>query len=473
MCSCPKGEDDITIKFRTKRYRFKMNGIRTIKNRKSIRTIKGTGQISKIVSISLALFLLFICLPQIQAIADSNKKVSEQSKEKDTRKKTSKKKGMGNLKSPGEKKLNQKKVKKDDSSEKKKKELGKEKKRVEWIGKTLEYGIQKERKDALDQILTIKNKGIRKKLESKLIEIIRDEINPEVKTKAITVAGQLELKEALPELIASLNDKTDDVKVASVYAIKKIHDISATELLVKKLKEQDLSENSTLVEALIDTLGKFKAAQLGNFAIKSIKNNKTSKNIRVSLVLFLGRIEASESKDFLIKLLKDNDEDQQIRAYAASSLAHLGAKDAAKEINDIIQQIESYPFKKKKRHYTLYIHCIAALTKLGDEKAFPRLINSLRSDNAMVRLKAIKLIKEIKSKRTIDILKYKMKHDPNPKIQKAAKEALRELEVDVDRESDDKGKKREPAKRVRKKANKRDAPPKTLQKNKKGLKSKT
>ena len=428
------------------RYQFKINGMRSITNPQKITAIRGIGKISRIAGISLVLLLLFACLPRNQAAA-SHKKTSEQLRGKDSRTKASAKKRERDLKTPGVKK-NQGKAKQDDSSAKKKKDLEREKKSAEWIEKTLEYGIQKERKDALDRMLTIKNKGIREKLDSKLIEIIRDEINPEVKTKAITVAGQLKLKESIPELIKSLNDKTDDVQVASVYAIKKIHDITATEILVKKLKEQELSENSRLVEALIDTLGKFKAVQLDNFAIESIKNNKTRKNIRVSLILLLGRIGAGKSKDFLISLLKDNDEDQQVRAYAASSLAQLGAREAAKEINDIIQQIESYSFKKKKRNYTLYIHCIAALTKLGDEKAFPRLINSLRSDNAMVRLKAIKLIKEIKNKRTIDILKYKMKHDPNPKIQKAAKEALRELEVDVDGESDDKGKKREPAKRV-------------------------
>ncbi len=42
------------------------------------------------------------------------------------------------------------------------------------------------------------------------------------------------------------------------------------------------------------------------------------------------------------------------------------------------------------------------------------------------------MMKELKDKRTIDILKYKMKYDPSPKVQKAAKEALKEMGEQVD-----------------------------------------
>jgi hypothetical protein len=49
-----------------------------------------------------------------------------------------------------------------------------------------------------------------------------------------------------------------------------------------------------------------------------------------------------------------------------------------------------------------------------------------------VRLQAVKLIKDLKDKRTIDILKYKVKHDPSPKVQKAAREALEAMDIKID-----------------------------------------
>ncbi|HPB81188.1 MAG TPA: HEAT repeat domain-containing protein, partial [Spirochaetota bacterium] len=63
---------------------------------------------------------------------------------------------------------------------------------------------------------------------------------------------------------------------------------------------------------------------------------------------------------------------------------------------------------------------------------YPRLVNSARSNNPSVRLQAVRLLKEIKGKRTIDILKYKMKYDPSPRVQSEAKKALKELGVELD-----------------------------------------
>ena len=77
---------------------------------------------------------------------------------------------------------------------------------------------------------------------------------------------------------------------------------------------------------------------------------------------------------------------------------------------------------------------LSASSKLGDPEAVPKLIHSLRSNSSEVRLKAVALIKEFKDKRTIDILKYKMKYDQNAKVRSEAKKALEELGVNVNDE---------------------------------------
>jgi HEAT repeat protein len=69
---------------------------------------------------------------------------------------------------------------------------------------------------------------------------------------------------------------------------------------------------------------------------------------------------------------------------------------------------------------------VTALVELGDTDSIPLLMNSIRSDNAEVRYKAVNLIKEFNDERTIDILKYKMKNDPSGKVRKAARKALEE-----------------------------------------------
>ncbi|MBN2403789.1 MAG: HEAT repeat domain-containing protein [Spirochaetes bacterium] len=320
------------------------------------------------------------------------------------------------------------------------KEYAAEKKKAEWIITTIESGTHKDRKSAINQILTIKDKNLKKNLGEKLIEVIQNEVELEVKVKAITVSGEIKTKEAIPVLITSLDDETDDVKVAAVYAIKRIGDISTKANLITKIKEQKLENTTNFIEALIDTLGEFKATELSGFASESIKSTKTHQIIRELFVLFLGKIESKEPKDTLLELLKDEDENEQIRAFAANSLGNLQITEAIPDIEKVVKTIDSYSFNKKKKYNNLYIYCVSALAKLGYENAFPLFLNMLRSDNAVVRLKAVSLVKGINDKRTIDILKYKMNYDPSPKVQSAAKDALKELGVDVESVNKDKTK---------------------------------
>lgn len=396
----------------------------------------------------LSIFLLFCFINNQQIHATSNKNSNkiknvrkDKQKEIETVNKKTSTSGKENIKEKhsnslktNEKKIKEKKANKNEveASKQTKQALEKEKKLAKWIEKTIDYSIHKERKRAINYILTIKNENLKIRLEKKLVSIIKNELDFGVKIKAITVAGELELKEAVPEIKKSLDDESEDVKISAIYALKKIGDLSVKPDLIKKLKEQDLDKNSTYTEALIDTLGKFKAVELQSYAIDSIMSDKTTKNLRELFVLFLGRIGSKDSKDSLIQLLKDDGEDQQIRAFAANSLASLDVKEAAKDIDEIITTIESYSFKKKKKYNSLYLYCLAALAKLGDEQATPRLMNSLKSDNAVVRARSIKLLKELADKRAIDILKYKMEYDPSPKVQKAAKEALEEMGVDTE-----------------------------------------
>lgn len=310
----------------------------------------------------------------------------------------------------------------------------KEKKKAEWIKKVIDYDIHRERARAIDEILTIKNESLRAELEEKLIHIIENEINADVKIKAITVAGELKLKDAVPGLIKSLDDETDDIRINAVYSMKKIGDTSAKPVLIEKLREQDLSENSTYIIALLETLGEFKAVELQKEAVQWIENTETTKNNRELLVIFLGKTGSKDSKDLLLKLLTSEDEDVDVRALAANSLAKLDLAETSGAINDTVKKIESYPFKKRTRYYKLYIYCIGALARLGDESALPRLMDSLRSNNASVRLYAIKLLREFKDKRTIDILKHKVKYDPSVKVRHEAGDALREIEANIEKE---------------------------------------
>ncbi|MCU0821769.1 MAG: HEAT repeat domain-containing protein [Spirochaetes bacterium] len=312
-----------------------------------------------------------------------------------------------------------------------KNKFDKEDQKAEWIEKTIDFDIHSERERAINEILTIKDENLKKKLETKLVNIIETETNIDVKNKAINVVGELKTKDAVTILTKCLNDESMDIRISAVYAIGKINDISAKPTLIEKFKEQDFAKNSNYTVAIIDTLGDMKTTDVQKEAVAIIIDNTTTKNNREQLVIFLGKIGSKDSKDALVNLLSDEAEDAGIRSLAANSLAKLQIKESAAVINDTVKKIESLPFKKRTQYYKLYIYCIGALARLGDESAIPRLIDSARSNNTSVRLFAIKLMKEIKDKRTIDILKHKAKYDTSMKVQKAASEAVTAIEDEI------------------------------------------
>ncbi|HSV97522.1 MAG TPA: HEAT repeat domain-containing protein [Spirochaetota bacterium] len=336
-----------------------------------------------------------------------------------------------NSKTPATVKKAEKPVETAEQKERKQKErqAENERKRAEWIEKTILYGINKDRREAINMILGIRDEALKRRLGDGLADVIRNETDPEVRAKAITVAGDLKNNTTAPAMMEALDSDSEDVQIAAINSLKNLKYAPARSVLAEKLKARNLSKDSNLTESLINAMGEFEAGELAEFAKTAIKDTKTTRSIRGSLTLFMGKLGSAAPKDFLVELLKDEDEDRDVRGYAANALARLNAKDKTKDIDAVIATIESYPFQKRKEHYTLYIYCVAALAKLGDEKAYPRLVEALKSDNSMVRLRAVRLLRDMKDQRTIDILKYKRDYDPSRAVQKAAREALAEMGV--------------------------------------------
>ena len=310
--------------------------------------------------------------------------------------------------------------------EKKAKEPADENKKAENIETTIKFGIQKDRKLAINQIRNIQDKGIQKKLTSMLLDIIQNDNDMEIRKTAITVIGDLKAEGSGPALIKALDDESEDVQIAACFAIGRIKAVEAKPKLVEMIKKQDLTKDSNLTDAIISALDELGASELTLFAVEAIKDTKNSKLAREKLLLFIGKNGSKDQKDFLLEIYKDDEQEMIMRSYAVKSIAKLKLTEASPDIKTVIKEIDSFPFGKKKKYYDLYINSVAALAELGDKDAIPLLMDSLRSDNTNVRLKALRLLKDFNDERTIDIIKYKMNNDPSNSVRKAARKILEE-----------------------------------------------
>jgi len=355
-------------------------------------------------------------------IVQNNKNITEQpEKNKDIINQNDAKKADSSSKADDDKK--------NKPAENKTKEQINEIQKAEKILKTLDYGIQKDRKIAINMIKEIHDEQLQKNILKKLADIIINDADMEIRKSAVTALGDHKSIENAQSVINALDDNSDDVRIAACYSIGKMKLENAKPKLIEILKKQDLSNPSNFTDAIIIALSELNSPEIIEFAIESLKNLKTSKMIRERLTLFIGKCGSAAQKDFLVELYKDDEEDMTIRSYAVKSIAKLKIKEASPDIKEVIKDIDSFSFSKKKRYYDLYMQSVTALVELGDTDSIPLLMNSVRSDNAEVRYKAVILIKEFSDERTIDILKYKMKNDPSGKVRRAARKALEDKGV--------------------------------------------
>jgi len=325
------------------------------------------------------------------------------------------------------------------SEKDKPKDESQETKKFKNIMQTLDYGIQKDRKAAIGMINDIKNESYKREILLKITSIATSDSDIEMRKSAITAIGDNKFSDGASAIIAGLEDEASDVKIAACYAVGKLKLQEAKDKLVEVLKKQDLSQSSNFTDAIIIALTELEAKDILEFAATEAKNQKNSKMIRERLLLYIGKCGSAEQFNMLTEIYKDDEEEMSIRSYAVKSMGRLKIKEAIPVIKEVVKEIDSYSFNKRKRYYDLYMQSVTALVELGDESSVSLLMNSLRSDNSDVRYKAILLIKDFNDERTIDILKYKMKNDPSAKVRNAARKALEDkglIEKGAEKESE-------------------------------------
>jgi HEAT repeat protein len=189
-----------------------------------------------------------------------------------------------------------------------------------------------------------------------------------------------EAKEAIPALIAALNDQDADVRRYAADALGEIGPEAkvAVPALIAALNDQDIVVRSSAAEAL----GKIgpEAKEVVPALIAALKDQKVL--VRSSAVHALGKIgpEAKEAAPALSAAL--NDQDAVVSLFAAEALGKIGPE--AKEV------VPALIAALKAQGMLVRRHAAEALGKIGPEakEAIPALSDALKDQNADVRRSA-------------------------------------------------------------------------------------
>lgn len=297
--------------------------------------------------------------------------------------------------------------------------------KTEILSKVLKYGTSLERKAGLVEIEKLPKENLQS-IKPLIVESLKKEKEPTMRIAFIRLVGDIELVESLEEVEEALADENEDLARQAVSAMKKLNPPNGWEKVLARLKTEDLTRNSNLTASLIEALGEMDGGEnASEFMESKLKENFNSPDIRAQIALYLGKKKIKSAETSLQKIAFEEREGLTLRTYSINSLGKIGSQSSVPKLKELIEELRNNPSQKDSRkNQLLKIYSLAALIDLGAEGSFEEIVEFTRDDDSVVRLKAVQFLAEIKNEESREIMEYKSLRDPNPKIQRFAKESL-------------------------------------------------
>ncbi len=291
--------------------------------------------------------------------------------------------------------------------EKKKEEL---EKNLKFWDETLKYGTISQK---ITVINYIKNQKV-KEAENLIIKYYDDEDNLKVKKNMLTALISFSNKKAVSYLndMFKIKEKNDDLKKFLITSISALKYKAGYSKILNYLNDKNIQ----LKRRTIRALGELGATEVIPTLITNFKTEENER-LRTEYILAFAKLKSPEAEGILLSTFTNTDETELNRSYAATGLGYIQTKTA---LNVLLKYLPES--KAAIRH-----RIAAALGYYKNKKVINALIKLLRDDDKGVRYYAIKSLEKLKAKSAVDALKYKKDYDPEFKIRRVSKEALKNI----------------------------------------------
>ena len=307
------------------------------------------------------------------------------------------------------------------------KETEAKKKQIESLQNRIRYSNSSDRLAAIRRVKSL-DEGEADTFFPLCREMIREDLDWQVRRGCIRMLADLKVTDAEPSLIAALEDKRLDVQRASVEGLRKIGSAAAGPGLEKLVKAQDFKSNNQLLTIALRTMGHLKIRSALPFLSEKADDEETHPEIRSQIVLYYGASEATDKIDSLLEMAADEDEDPDLRANAVNSIGKLNDKKALAPLKKVLTDMRNIVSSKERaRFIRLRLQLLAALVRLGDDSIYPEIFAAAKDNVAGIRMRAIRQIGELKIADAENLLRFKSEHDSNARVRKAAEDALKLL----------------------------------------------
>ncbi|GEM_PF-1979758 len=298
--------------------------------------------------------------------------------------------------------------------EKKKDE--KENQLKEWRD-TLKYGIDTEVLDVIRKIKESKETA----LDKDMLSVLEETVNSDVRKAIIEIFSERKNLAAYGTVVGILQDfdeETDDLLIASLNYIKSVSG------KIKKEKLGDLREilreivengNKNIAPLAVKTIASVGDKEVEDFLLEKYGADDTPQSLKNAIVLGLGQMKSTKALPTIIKAAEDTDNPRILRMYACEALGNIGDRSAIKTLKKILTEKDAL----------LRVYAASAISKFQqDEETIKLLMNGLRDSNWRVRVQCAKALGDGKAKEAVDILEYKVLHDPVKQVRKESVSAL-------------------------------------------------
>jgi HEAT repeat protein len=213
--------------------------------------------------------------------------------------------------------------------------------------------------------------ALEEKIEAPLIYVVgREDASVELKEKSIRLLLDRNCQEAIPALIALLEDAETSLRELAARSLGKLKAKDAEKALLKIIAKKDRESDDVVAEALL-SLGK-----IGDVSSKAKKVlhehlDHLNSKVRGYSISALGEVGDVSVVDALVERLLDSSQDN--RPLMIQALAKLGDAKAIAPLLEIVQEAQRSSVTGLKGAY-LGSYAVQALAKLGEPKVVDLLL---------------------------------------------------------------------------------------------------
>ena len=199
----------------------------------------------------------------------------------------------------------------------------------------------------------------RHEIAGALRPLLERDPDPLVRAAAGRALGRLGVRDAVPDLIAALDDKSPEVRVVAAAALWRLPDPAATDALARHLGDTDPAVREWSVQAL----GVIGEPRVTSDVVRLLSDPVRA--VRVSAVLSLGRIGDPAGLDPLVQYLAKGERDDEEKAETANAIAAIRSPQKTEALLKLLAASNQDQAQR--------LRLIAALGQVGTSDVTPKL----------------------------------------------------------------------------------------------------